>query len=118
MRRGKKLPACSRPDYTPRDPRKPYVMPPSLVFFGLGVLAVGAALYFGRIPVDVAPLTAFLSAYLSPPQAATPPPPAAVPVTVAAVKKETVPILLSGIGTVQAYNTVSVRSRVDGELTQ
>ena len=29
---------------------------------------------------------------------------------------EDVPIYLSGIGTVQAYNTVNVKSRVDGEI--
>jgi multidrug efflux system membrane fusion protein len=29
-----------------------------------------------------------------------------------------VPIFLSGIGTVQAYNSVAVRSRVDGAITQ
>lgn len=41
------------------------------------------------------------------------------PVQVEAVdaRGEDVPIILSGIGTVQALNTVSVRSRVDGEIT-
>ena len=31
---------------------------------------------------------------------------------------EDVPIYLSGIGTVQAYNTVNVQSRIDGEIMQ
>ncbi|MBI1775579.1 MAG: efflux RND transporter periplasmic adaptor subunit [Proteobacteria bacterium] len=92
----------------------------ALIVSGFGVLAVGAALYFGRIPADVTPLTASLLAYFAPPQAASPgsttPPP--VPVTVTSVRVEDVPILLSGIGTVQAYNAVSIRSRVDGELVQ
>ncbi|WP_295854919.1 efflux RND transporter periplasmic adaptor subunit [Tardiphaga sp.] len=43
---------------------------------------------------------------------------APVPVKVAAVLSEDVPIYLSGIGTVQAYNTVNVQSRIDGEIMQ
>ena len=39
-----------------------------------------------------------------------------VPVTAATVTPRDVPLFLSGIGTVQAYNTVTVRPRVDGEL--
>ena len=39
-----------------------------------------------------------------------------VPVTVATAKRQDVPVWLDGIGTVQAYNTVTIRSRVDGEL--
>ena len=42
------------------------------------------------------------------------PPP--VPVTVAAVTKQDVPVQLRAIGTVQAYQTVLVRARVDGTL--
>lgn len=38
-------------------------------------------------------------------------------VEAAEARAEDVPIILSGIGTVQALNTVSVRSRVDGEIT-
>lgn len=43
-------------------------------------------------------------------------PPALVRVGV--VKQEAVPIYLTCIGTVQAYNTVSVTSRVDGQIAQ
>lgn len=39
-------------------------------------------------------------------------------VQVATVRSDDVPITLSGIGTVQAYNTVGVRSRVDGEIVE
>jgi multidrug efflux system membrane fusion protein len=46
------------------------------------------------------------------------PPPAAIPVVVAAARTETVPIYLSGIGTVQAYNTVNVQTQVDGQISQ
>jgi multidrug efflux system membrane fusion protein len=51
---------------------------------------------------------------------ATPPapPPPAVPVVAGAVTKGNVPIYLRGIGFVQAYNTVVVRSQIQGQLTQ
>src|SRR5438309_8480764 len=39
-----------------------------------------------------------------------------VPVGVASVERKDVPIYLDGLGTVQAYNTVTVRARVDGQL--
>ena len=41
-----------------------------------------------------------------------------VPVVAAKVEQKDVPIYLNGLGTVQAYNTVTVRARVDGNLTQ
>ena len=41
-----------------------------------------------------------------------------IPVTVAAVIRRDVPVLLRNIGTVQAFQTVMVRSRVDGTLDQ
>jgi len=42
--------------------------------------------------------------------------PQPVPVTAAQVTARDVPLALTGIGTVQAYNTVTIRARVDGEL--
>ena len=42
--------------------------------------------------------------------------PQPVPVTSAQVVARDVPLALTGIGTVQAYNTVTIRARVDGEL--
>src|SRR5205807_709388 len=39
-----------------------------------------------------------------------------VPVGVASVERKDVPIYLDGLGTVQAFNTVTVRARVDGQL--
>lgn len=41
-----------------------------------------------------------------------------MPVTVTPVQVENVPYFLTGLGSVTAYYTVSVRSRVDGELVQ
>ncbi len=42
---------------------------------------------------------------------------AAVPVTVAPAATRDVPIFLQGLGTVQATNTVAIRSQIDGKLT-
>jgi len=50
--------------------------------------------------------------------AAANPAPAAVPVEVANVIRRDVPVYLTGLGTVEPYNTVTIRSRVDGELQQ
>ncbi|HVH78020.1 MAG TPA: efflux RND transporter periplasmic adaptor subunit, partial [Stellaceae bacterium] len=43
---------------------------------------------------------------------------APVPVLATQAKAENVPIILRGIGSVQAYNSVAVKSRVDGNITQ
>lgn len=39
-----------------------------------------------------------------------------VPVVVGTVEQKNMPVFLDGIGTVQAFNTVTMRSRVDGQL--
>ena len=41
---------------------------------------------------------------------------AAIPVTVVRVQKTDFPVYLIGLGTVQPYDTVTVRSRVDGQI--
>ncbi len=41
-----------------------------------------------------------------------------LPVSTVSAAKQDIPVLLSGIGTVQALNTVQIRSRVDGTLDQ
>jgi membrane fusion protein, multidrug efflux system len=46
----------------------------------------------------------------------TPSPP--IPVSVATTQRRDVPIYLTGLGTVQAFNTVTVKTRVDGELVK
>src|SRR5215471_3107719 len=49
------------------------------------------------------------------PVAAQEPAPA-IPVTVGVVTARDVPVLLHGIGTVQAFNTIAIKSRVDGTI--
>src|SRR5690242_14134903 len=43
---------------------------------------------------------------------------AAVPVAVATVSRADVPVQLTALGSVAAFNTVTVRPRVDGQLTR
>ena len=43
---------------------------------------------------------------------------AAVPVEVATAARRDVAVYLTGLGTVEPYNTVTIRSRIDGELQQ
>lgn len=45
-----------------------------------------------------------------------PPRAAPVPVSVSAVEKVDFPVYLTGLGTVQGFNTVQVRTRVDGQI--
>jgi membrane fusion protein, multidrug efflux system len=44
--------------------------------------------------------------------------PQAVPVTAGIVASQNIPIFLNGIGTVQAYNMVAIKSRVDGQIVK
>ena len=43
---------------------------------------------------------------------------AAIPVTIAQAKKADFPVYLNGLGVVEPYQTVLIRSRVDGEITK
>jgi multidrug efflux system membrane fusion protein len=42
--------------------------------------------------------------------------PAGIPVTVGIARNEDMPVYVRGIGTVQAYKTVTIKSRVDGQI--
>jgi multidrug efflux system membrane fusion protein len=44
--------------------------------------------------------------------------PAAIPVTTAVAEQKDVPLYVRGIGTVQAYNMATIRTRVDGEIVK
>jgi membrane fusion protein, multidrug efflux system len=52
------------------------------------------------------------------PQAAAQGPAPGIPVTAGTVAIEDVPVFLHGIGTVQAYNSVAIKSRVDGQIVK
>src|SRR3984893_10653837 len=75
---------------------------------GIVLLGAGVAVYFGA---------AGSLPFLAKPAA---PRPAAVRVPVSAItaQRSDVPIYLNGIGTVQAFNSVLVKSRVDGQIVK
>jgi len=80
-------------------------------------LSAAAAIYYFRIwppQLMVAPAQSTMSP--GAPVSARPGTPVQVKVALALV--EDVPIYLSGIGTVQAFNTVNLQSRIDGEIVQ
>jgi membrane fusion protein, multidrug efflux system len=83
-------------------PRRPYLKAIGVLLV-LAAVGTGAALWLTRDDKAMATATAA---------------PAPVPAQVATASREDVPIYLSGLGTIQAFNTVTVRARVDGELQQ
>ena len=74
--------------------------------------AVAAAMLLGGAVVTVWRLSAAADA--PPPSTSTALP--GIPATAGAVVAADVPVVLRGLGTVQAYNTVAVKSRVDGQI--
>ncbi len=84
----------------------------------LVILSVGVAAMLGAVPVDTQALRIAALSLVAPAPPAPRPVTRPTQVTVAVAQASDVPIFLSGIGTVQAYNSVAVRSRVDGAITQ
>ncbi|PDT76678.1 efflux RND transporter periplasmic adaptor subunit [Bradyrhizobium sp. C9] len=78
----------------------------------LVIAAVGAAGYFGWQKYS----DNKLAAEAAQKRAAQQRP--AVPVKISPVEKADFPVYLTGLGTVQAFNTVQVRTRVDGQITR
>src|ERR1022692_3823654 len=79
--------------------------PAALVLLSAAALAIYFGLAPGSLPFRV--------------QSAVPKPtPVPVPVSAVAVQRKDVPIYLTGLGTVQAYNSVLVKSRVDGQIVK
>jgi membrane fusion protein, multidrug efflux system len=71
-------------------------------FILVAAFAVFFRLWYGRAEVPSASATAAA--------------PQAIPVQTAVVTRKSVPVYLEGLGTVQAFNTVTVTTRVDGAL--
>src|SRR5215469_12575706 len=80
--------------------KKKIVVPAALL---TAVLAVGGLLYFTHTqPLETV--------------AAAPAPPPAVPIVAGVVTQHDVPIYLSGVGTVIAYNTAVIRAQIQGQI--
>jgi multidrug efflux system membrane fusion protein len=78
------------------------------------ILAAAAGLYFyaRKPPQANAPPRPGQAAAASPATAALPP----APITVAVVARSAVPVRLTAVGNAQAYATVAIKSRVDGQI--
>src|SRR3979411_3498813 len=79
--------------------KKKVVIPAALL---TAVLAAGGLLYFTHNPLDKV--------------IAAPPSPPAVSIVAGVVTQHDVPIYLSGVGTVIAYNTDVVRAQIQGQI--
>lgn len=77
------------------------------------VVGIGAGLWYFR-----ATWMPLLEPLVGGSKAAPPKPPRIIPVSTAIVTKRDMPIYLNGLGTVTAFKTVTLRSRVEGELTK
>ena len=77
------------------------------VAIGSLLSAIGIAVFFGAGKASIP----FLAQ--SPAQRAAAP---AIPVRATQVERADVPVFLSGLGTVQAFNSVLIKSRVDGQI--
>src|SRR6266566_9284053 len=77
--------------------------------------AIAAATF---LAVAAAAAVPYLVRHPAPAAEAPAPPPAApgIPVTARTVAAADVPVFLNGIGAVQAFNTVTIKSRVDGQI--
>ena len=91
-------------------PKSLHVRPSRTIRWVLLTVAIAAAGYFGWQRFMAA--TNLASA--RPRERRTGP--AAVPVKIASVEKADFPVYLTGLGTVQGFNTVLVRTRVDGQI--
>jgi membrane fusion protein, multidrug efflux system len=72
----------------------------SIVFAGVAALGLGAGYHF--LNASAAPVPAIVAP--------------AIPVQTAIAQRTDVPIYFDGLGTVQAFNTITVTTRVDGQL--
>jgi multidrug efflux system membrane fusion protein len=77
----------------------------------LAGLAILIAVWGGYVGLQYRATTKIVAATSAPPSPA-------IPVSVATAQRRDVPIYLTGLGTVQAFNTVTVKTRVDGELVK
>jgi len=78
----------------------------------------GGRWFIGKFVILFVVCSILASTSSSKAQQASSQPSTAVPVSVTKVEREDVPVWLSGLGTVQPLNTVTVRARVDGTLMQ
>ena len=77
--------------------------------------AIGIVTFIAFVAIVVA---WWLSSDTQVPHAVAQTSPPGIPVTAGTVATQDVPVFLNGIGTVQAYNMVAIKSRVDGQIVK
>jgi multidrug efflux system membrane fusion protein len=103
-------PASPIPTATPTDePSRGFLTPRKMIILGVLVLLVVVIAW--RLKTGRAAEQALLDQAAS--QANLP-----VPVQMASVQQQTVPVALTALGTVTAYNTVTLNSRVSGQIVK
>ncbi len=115
----RKLARHDSPDVSATDARRGSAPRRWLVWSVLALLIVagsGGWWYWSGAGRGAARQTAGQQSAAAPPDASRSG--ARVPADVATASKIDLPIFLNGLGTVQAFNSVTIRSRVDGELIQ
>jgi multidrug efflux system membrane fusion protein len=85
-----------------------------IVIVVAGVVVAAAAVTIVFVPEFRGYLWPMVKAADTPAPAPAP----GIPVTVGTVEAKDMPVFLNGIGTVQAYNTVTIKSRVDGQIVR
>src|SRR5262249_15419568 len=90
----------------PQPQEKPRVRPAKALVWVVVFVAAGAALW--KLSGQE-----FMAAPKGPP-----PGPPAIPVVAGVAQAQNVPVFVRGLGTVQAFQTVTVRTRVDGQITK
>jgi membrane fusion protein, multidrug efflux system len=89
-----------------------------LLLMLLVIAVLGGTAWYVWLPGDGAGATTTQNAQQTSGENRAKPSQQPVPVTIATAQAESVPILLRGIGTVQAFNSVTVKSRVDGNIVK
>src|ERR1700738_601376 len=75
-------------------------------------------LWVGRAALAATALSGWLNSGIGAPRAVAQTAGPLIPVTAGTVGAEDVPVFLHGIGTAQAYNMVSIKSRADGQIVK
>ncbi len=86
-----------------------------LMLFGLAVVCVAVVVDWRQVGALKTQVATYIASFHKP-AAAPPHEAAAVPVSAAKAVQGDFPVVLTGLGNVVAYNTVLVRTRVDGQI--
>jgi multidrug efflux system membrane fusion protein len=85
----------------------------AITALGAAVAAMGAVAVVAAVPQLREALWPAVKAEEAPKPAAP-----GIPVTAGTVEAKDVPVILNGIGSVQAYNMVTIKTRIDGQITK